>query len=102
MLTWEGARLVEDMVAAAAAVDAVDVATKVLSACLFAIFRSDAGIGTATSLSLQMFIHYPIALVVCSALIACSQICRPEDLRAPFERFGPVRDIYLPRDYYTG
>ncbi|GJM92722.1 hypothetical protein PR202_ga09215 [Eleusine coracana subsp. coracana] len=28
--------------------------------------------------------------------------CRPEDLRAPFERFGPVRDVYLPRDYYSG
>ncbi|XP_030462236.1 serine/arginine-rich SC35-like splicing factor SCL30 isoform X1 [Syzygium oleosum] len=28
--------------------------------------------------------------------------CRAEELRIPFERFGPVRDIYLPRDYYTG
>ncbi|OVA16514.1 RNA recognition motif domain [Macleaya cordata] len=28
--------------------------------------------------------------------------CRPEDLRAPFERFGPVRDVYLPKDYYSG
>ncbi|KAK1298618.1 Serine/arginine-rich splicing factor 33 [Acorus calamus] len=28
--------------------------------------------------------------------------CRPEELRAPFERFGPVRDVYLPKDYYTG
>ncbi|KAL6653541.1 hypothetical protein ACP70R_008465 [Stipagrostis hirtigluma subsp. patula] len=28
--------------------------------------------------------------------------CRPEDLRVPFERFGPVRDVYLPRDYYSG
>ncbi|KAF7052021.1 hypothetical protein CFC21_060186 [Triticum aestivum] len=27
--------------------------------------------------------------------------CRPEDLRVPFERFGPVRDVYLPKDYYT-
>lgn len=26
---------------------------------------------------------------------------RPEDLRVPFERFGPVRDVYLPKDYYT-
>ncbi|ONK61526.1 uncharacterized protein A4U43_C08F30870 [Asparagus officinalis] len=26
----------------------------------------------------------------------------PEDLRVPFERFGPVRDVYLPRNYYTG
>ncbi|KAL6977375.1 hypothetical protein U1Q18_026174 [Sarracenia purpurea var. burkii] len=28
--------------------------------------------------------------------------CRPEDLRALFERFGVVRDVYLPKDYYTG
>ncbi|XP_068668272.1 serine/arginine-rich SC35-like splicing factor SCL30 isoform X2 [Aristolochia californica] len=28
--------------------------------------------------------------------------CRPDDLRVPFERFGPVRDVYLPKDYYTG
>ncbi|GMH20090.1 hypothetical protein Nepgr_021931 [Nepenthes gracilis] len=28
--------------------------------------------------------------------------CRPEDLRRPFEQFGPLKDIYLPRDYYTG
>ncbi|KAI5078207.1 hypothetical protein GOP47_0005878 [Adiantum capillus-veneris] len=27
---------------------------------------------------------------------------RAEDLRAPFKRFGPLRDIYLPRDYHTG
>ncbi|KAL2464804.1 serine/arginine-rich SC35-like splicing factor SCL33 [Forsythia ovata] len=28
--------------------------------------------------------------------------CRPEDLRARFGEFGPLKDIYLPRDYYTG
>ncbi|KAK3446873.1 hypothetical protein EUGRSUZ_A02501 [Eucalyptus grandis] len=28
--------------------------------------------------------------------------CRAEDLRGPFGRFGPLKDIYLPRDYYTG
>ncbi|KMS98783.1 hypothetical protein BVRB_3g068590 [Beta vulgaris subsp. vulgaris] len=28
--------------------------------------------------------------------------CRPEDLRGPFGRFGPIKDIYLPRDYHTG
>jgi FUS-interacting serine-arginine-rich protein 1 len=31
-----------------------------------------------------------------------TQLCRPEELRVPFERFGPVRDVYLPRDYHTG
>ncbi|XP_074307032.1 serine/arginine-rich SC35-like splicing factor SCL30A [Silene latifolia] len=28
--------------------------------------------------------------------------CRPEDLRVPFGRFGPIKDVYLPRDYYSG
>ncbi|KAG6757023.1 hypothetical protein POTOM_037324 [Populus tomentosa] len=27
---------------------------------------------------------------------------RPEDLRGPFEKFGPLKDIYLPKNYYTG
>ncbi|KAH7844782.1 hypothetical protein Vadar_031611 [Vaccinium darrowii] len=27
---------------------------------------------------------------------------RPEDLRVPFERFGAIKDIYLPKNYYTG
>ncbi|XXG79342.1 hypothetical protein AAC387_Pa09g0436 [Persea americana] len=26
----------------------------------------------------------------------------PDDLRIPFERFGPVKDVYLPKNYYTG
>ena len=25
-----------------------------------------------------------------------------EDLRVPFERYGFVKDVYLPKDYYTG
>ncbi|KAI5396230.1 serine/arginine-rich SC35-like splicing factor SCL33 [Lathyrus oleraceus] len=28
--------------------------------------------------------------------------CRPKDLHDPFGQFGPVKDVYLPRDYYTG
>ncbi|XP_068648241.1 serine/arginine-rich SC35-like splicing factor SCL30A isoform X2 [Aristolochia californica] len=27
--------------------------------------------------------------------------CRVEDLRRPFGQFGPLKDVYLPRDYYT-
>eukprot|EP00899_Mesostigma_viride_P014257 jgi/Mesvir1/22832/Mv20092-RA.1 len=27
---------------------------------------------------------------------------RMEDLRYSFEKYGPVKDIYLPKDYYTG
>jgi len=29
-------------------------------------------------------------------------VFRPDDLRIPFERFGPVKDVYLPKDYYSG
>ncbi|GAV90368.1 RRM_1 domain-containing protein/Radical_SAM domain-containing protein [Cephalotus follicularis] len=28
--------------------------------------------------------------------------CRSEELRVPFERYGAVRDVYIPKDYYTG
>ncbi|XP_037430071.1 DEAD-box ATP-dependent RNA helicase 42-like isoform X9 [Triticum dicoccoides] len=28
--------------------------------------------------------------------------CRYEDLQVPFAKFGPVRDIYMPKDYYSG
>ncbi|KAJ7955417.1 Serine/arginine-rich SC35-like splicing factor [Quillaja saponaria] len=28
--------------------------------------------------------------------------CRQEDLRRPFGQFGQLKDIYLPKDYYTG
>ncbi|KAF3441967.1 hypothetical protein FNV43_RR15883 [Rhamnella rubrinervis] len=28
--------------------------------------------------------------------------CRAEDLRRLFGQFGPLKDIYLPKDYYTG
>lgn len=26
---------------------------------------------------------------------------RAEDIRKEFERFGDVRDVYIPRDFYT-
>jgi hypothetical protein len=29
-------------------------------------------------------------------------MCRIEDLRIPFERYGVIKDVYLPKDYYTG
>lgn len=28
--------------------------------------------------------------------------CRADEIRVPFERFGPVRDVYIPKDYYSG
>ncbi|KAL6649988.1 hypothetical protein ACP70R_014212 [Stipagrostis hirtigluma subsp. patula] len=30
-----------------------------------------------------------------------SLTARPEDLRVPFEQFGPVKDVYLPRNFHT-
>ncbi len=27
---------------------------------------------------------------------------RADEVREKFERFGEIRDVYLPRDYYTG
>ncbi|XP_073131986.1 serine/arginine-rich SC35-like splicing factor SCL28 isoform X2 [Henckelia pumila] len=27
---------------------------------------------------------------------------RQEDLRVPFERYGQIKDVYLPKNYYTG
>lgn len=29
-------------------------------------------------------------------------LCRTEELRVAFERYGPVKDVYLPKNYYTG
>ncbi|XP_013588746.1 PREDICTED: serine/arginine-rich SC35-like splicing factor SCL33 isoform X2 [Brassica oleracea var. oleracea] len=31
-----------------------------------------------------------------------SHDCRQEDLRRSFEQFGPLKDMSMPRDYYTG
>ncbi|RVX12874.1 Serine/arginine-rich SC35-like splicing factor SCL30A [Vitis vinifera] len=41
-------------------------------------------------------------MVVVYALQFQLVLCRGEDLRRPFGQFGPLKDIYLPRDYYTG
>jgi len=27
---------------------------------------------------------------------------RPDELRRTFERYGPIKDVYIPKDYYTG
>lgn len=29
-------------------------------------------------------------------------VCRAEEVREKFERFGEIRDVYLPRDFHTG
>ncbi|KAK6937007.1 RNA recognition motif domain, partial [Dillenia turbinata] len=36
------------------------------------------------------------------ALVKLTVFPVPEDLRRPFGEFGPLKDVYLPRDYYTG
>lgn len=38
------------------------------------------------------------ALIVCNTCLSC----RSEDLRYEAEKYGPCRDVYCPRDYYTG
>lgn len=41
------------------------------------------------------FFYLPISV------LQSEQFSRPEDLRVLFERTGPVRDVYIPLDYYT-
>ena len=36
-----------------------------------------------------------------SCCLATFTTCRPEDLKDIAERFGEVRDVYIPRNYYT-
>ncbi|GLJ52086.1 hypothetical protein SUGI_1107740 [Cryptomeria japonica] len=48
--------------------------------------------------SAPRYTAYPTTLLVRNL----SQDTRPEDLRIPFESFGPVNDVYLPRNYHTG
>ncbi|XP_002963579.2 serine/arginine-rich SC35-like splicing factor SCL28 isoform X2 [Selaginella moellendorffii] len=39
----------------------------------------------------------------CSLLVRnIPREARPEEVRVPFEKFGPVKDVYLPKDYYSG
>ncbi|KAJ7558444.1 hypothetical protein O6H91_04G039500 [Diphasiastrum complanatum] len=39
----------------------------------------------------------------CSLLVRnIGRDARAEDLRSSFERFGPIKDVYLPKDYYSG
>lgn len=54
----------------------------------------------AHSLLMSFFLLYLHEYVFLINLIL--YFCRVEDLRGPFGRFGPIKDIYLPKDYYTG
>lgn len=33
---------------------------------------------------------------------ACDRPPRVDDLKDKFEKYGPVRDVYIPRDYHSG
>ena len=46
--------------------------------------------------------YYYYLLFVFIYVSNCFLSCRPEDLRRPFGQFGALKDIYLPKDYYTG
>ncbi|KAM0027641.1 putative RNA recognition motif domain, nucleotide-binding alpha-beta plait domain superfamily [Helianthus debilis subsp. tardiflorus] len=39
--------------------------------------------------------------VVCFSPSSVDHLSLPEDLRRPFGHFGPLKDNYLPRDYYS-
>lgn len=49
-----------------------------------------------------IFIRLRFFFFLLILLFSLIGMCRPEELRSPFERFGPVRDVYIPRDYYSG
>lgn len=44
---------------------------------------------------LLLLVLTPVAFIGCLC-------CRADEVREKFERFGEIRDVYLPRDYYTG
>ncbi|XP_057836113.1 serine/arginine-rich SC35-like splicing factor SCL28 isoform X3 [Cryptomeria japonica] len=52
----------------------------------------------SNSASTPRYTAYPTTLLVRNL----SQDTRPEDLRIPFESFGPMNDVYLPKNYHTG
>lgn len=52
-----------------------------------------------------LWIEFSLCTLVLSSLGLKDLVmmwCRPEDLRVPFEKYGPVKDVYLPKNYYTG
>ena len=53
-------------------------------------------------LSIISHLVFFFCFVFVFVFFVCVCVCRPEDLRGPFERFGPVKDVYLPKNYYTG
>lgn len=58
----------------------------------------------ARSLSLSLYCSDSIIDMLIGTIsdLFARFVLRPNDLRDSFERFGPLKDIYLPRNYYTG
>lgn len=100
MVVEEEALQEEGMVAVAVAVEAdmEGARNRIMEAFWSEIFLLIAG------LDFILFIWIKLVFYVDCQKIFMSVIgfCRPEELRVPFERFGVVRDVYIPKDYYTG
>lgn len=84
-----------------------DARARTMGVCWFATFLWIAGIFLlvlillrSTVVQLKLVFEY-LGLLFSSCLMVVIG-CRPEELRIPFERFGLVRDVYIPKDYYTG
>jgi hypothetical protein len=52
--------------------------------------------------SLHLASYFLWFVFLCYCVYFMVMVFRPDDLRIPFERFGPVKDVYLPKDYYSG
>lgn len=82
-----------------------DVRSKIMEAFWSETYLWTAGTFFSWSwLKLSLSSHAPIAWILYCLLFyfVFIAVCRPEELRVQFERFGVVRDVYLPKDYYTG
>lgn len=67
-----------------------------LSASWFETCRKALGVGRAQ----QAALGQPSGLLG-SLLHPSFATCRPDELRYYAEKYGPVKDVYLPRDFYT-
>ena len=50
----------------------------------------------------QQIISNRLALHELIGILHLYAFSRPQDLHSPFGQFGLLKDVYLPRDYYTG
>lgn len=69
------------------------------TASVFAADRCRSGVcvrSTRCVTARQRSLTFGVSLAVLLLLLF-----RPEDIRKEFERYGDVRDVYIPKDYYT-